>query len=214
MSGTKADGRLVRGEQTRRAILDRAVDIATVEGLEGLSIGRLAGELGASKSGVFAHFGSKEELQLAAVERAAEIFKDRVVRPAMKAPFGVRRVWKLSDAWLDYQRATFTGGCFFAAASTEFDGRPGRVRDAIAGYKRDWARHYEQAIHDAQQLGEIDPGIDPQQLAFELDAFVAAANAAARLYDDLSAYRRARRATLDRLRAVATDPSLLPARPD
>ncbi len=213
MAGVRGDGRLIRGEQTRRAILDRAVDVATVEGLEGLSLGRLATDLGTSKSGVFAHFGSKEELQIATVERAAEIFRDRVVRPAMKAPIGIRRVWRLSDAWLDYQRATFSGGCFWHAAAAEFDARPGRVRDTVAGYKRDWMRLYEASIEEALQWGELDPGVDVRQLAFELEAFVAAANSAARLYDDTSAYRRARHATLARRRELAADPNLLPATP-
>src|ERR1043166_4628074 len=125
--------RKAQGERTRRAILETAVHIASAEGLEGLTIGRLATELSMSKSGLFAHFGSKEELQLATVEAARDIFVREVIRPAFEAPKGVARLWGLCDVWLEYvRREVFRGGCFFAAAAAEFDGRPGAVRDRIA----------------------------------------------------------------------------------
>jgi AcrR family transcriptional regulator len=207
---SSTDGRLVRGEQTRRAILERAADIASVEGLEGLSIGRLASALGASKSGVFAHFGSKEELQLATVEAARERFVEAVVAPALKAPRGIRRLWALCDAWLRYAQArVFAGGCFFCAVDAEFGSRPGRVRDALGIARRDWIGLFVTTIEAAQTAGELAADADPRQLTFELDAFLLAANTDALLYDDPVAYDRARIAMRERLRAVATDPALV-----
>src|SRR6266496_3907018 len=130
MSAPKLDGRIERGAHTRHAILERAAAIASVEGLDRLSIGRLATELRASKSGVFAHFGSKEELQLATVQRAGEVFVAEVIAPALRAPGGLRRLWRLCDGWLDYsKRRVFPGGCFFVSVAAEFDARPGRVRE-------------------------------------------------------------------------------------
>jgi AcrR family transcriptional regulator len=209
----KADGRLVRGDQTRRAILERAAAIASVEGLEGLSIGRLAGELDSSKSGVFAHFGSKEELQLATVRWAREVFVAEVITPALRAPAGLRRLWRLCEAWLEYaSRPVFPGGCFFASVAVEFDARPGRVRDAIAEAHRDWQRYLEEAVIRARELGELTADADPRQLAFELDAFTRATQDAL-LFEERSVYTRARRAMLHRLRALATDPGLLPKSP-
>jgi len=205
-----SDGRLLRGEQTRRAILERAADIASVEGLDGLSIGRLASELGASKSGVFAHFGSKEELQLATVDAARERFVAAVVAPALKAPRGMRRLWALCDTWLSYaQEPVFTGGCFFCAVDAEFGARPGRVRDALATARRDWIGLFVTTIEGAQALGELAADVDPRQLTFELDAFLLAANTDALLYDDPAAYERARTAMRNRLRAAAADPALV-----
>src|SRR5688500_12975759 len=129
----RGDKRVLRGERSRKVILGRAMDIASVEGLESLSVRRLAAELDVSKSGVFAQFGSKEELQLATVRAAVEVFVSEVVKPARKAPAGIRRVWALCDEWLDYvAKPIFAGGCFFISAAAEFDARPGRVRDAVA----------------------------------------------------------------------------------
>src|SRR6266481_3803869 len=118
-----------RAARTRAEILKRAVDIASAEGLEGLSIGRLASELQMSKTGVFAHFGSKEQLQLAVVEAAKQIFVQYVVQPAVKQPRGLPRLGAMLESWIGYvESIVFRGGCFFAAASAEFDSRPGPVR--------------------------------------------------------------------------------------
>ncbi|HZE48821.1 MAG TPA: TetR/AcrR family transcriptional regulator [Jatrophihabitantaceae bacterium] len=213
MTAPKLDGRVERGDQTRRAILDRAAAIASVEGLEGVSIGRLATELEVSKSGVFAHFGSKEELQLATVRWAREVFIAAVITPAHRSPAGLRRLWRLCDAWLDYStRRVFPGGCFFASVTAEFDARPGRVRDAIAAAHREWQRYLEESIATARELGELSADADPRQLAFELDAFTRATQDAL-LFDEQGVYTRARRAILHRLRAVATDPAVLPKSP-
>jgi AcrR family transcriptional regulator len=211
MAETRIDGRVLRGERTRRVILDRAMDIASVDGLDGLSIGRLAGDLGVSKSGVITHFGSKEELQLATIRSAVDVFAEDVVRPALRAPAGLGRLWKLCELWLDYERGAFPGGCFFHNVAAEFDARPGRVRDAIAQTQRDLRDLFEGLIAKAVDLGQLRADVDAGQLAFELKALGGSANGDAVLYDEPAAYDRARTAMLDRLRAVATDPSLLPA---
>nr|WP_308199172.1 TetR/AcrR family transcriptional regulator [Saccharothrix sp. S26] len=190
----KVDGRVERGEQTRRQILRRAAEIASVEGLEGLSIGRLAGELEVSKSGVFAHFGSKEELQLATVRAAAAIFVRQVVDPALVEPPGLGRLTRLMDGWLAYsQNRTFPGGCFFYAVQAEFDARPGRVRDAIAGYAREWNTYVRETVAAIPEVA------DPEQVAFELIAFLEMANAQSVLHDDPHAYDRARAAVRNRV---------------
>ncbi|TDC15474.1 TetR/AcrR family transcriptional regulator [Actinomadura bangladeshensis] len=197
------DGRLLKGEQTRNAILCRAADIASAEGLEGLSIGRLATELHISKSGVFTHFGSKEELQLATVRKAAAVFREHVVEPALAVAEGLGRVRVLLDAWQRYQRApVFPGGCFFQSTMAEFDARPGRVRDAIAASQRDWGAFLERCLREAQERGEIDASADVPQLAFELDAVCRGGAAGALLHDDPVLYGRAARAMEARLAAV------------
>ncbi|MFC5054456.1 TetR/AcrR family transcriptional regulator [Saccharothrix xinjiangensis] len=190
----KVDGRVERGEQTRRQILRRAAEIASVEGLEGLSIGRLATELEVSKSGVFAHFGSKEELQLSTVRAAAAIFVRQVVEPALAVPPGPGRLELLLDGWLAYSEGrTFPGGCFFYAVQAEFDARPGRVRDQVAELGARW----HELVRDT---AAAVPGVpDPDQLAFELVAFLELANARSVLHDDPRAYDRARAAVRSRL---------------
>jgi AcrR family transcriptional regulator len=207
---TRSDpgGRAAQGERTRRAILRTSVNLASSEGLEGLTIGRLSAELGMSKSGLFAHFGSKEGLQLATAEAAREIFIEEVVTPALKAPPGLPRLWQLCEIWLGYiQREVFSGGCFFAAASAEFDGRPGLVRDRIAEIMREWLDGLESAVRDARERGQIEREVDARQVAFELNALVMGANWAFQLYDDRDAFTRASHAVLARLRGIATDGS-------
>jgi AcrR family transcriptional regulator len=205
---TVTDGRVLRGEQTRATVLAHAMGIASVEGLDGLSIGRLAAELDVSKSGVFARFGSKEELQLATVEAAREVFVAAVVTPAFAVPPGLDRLWRLCSGWIAYSRErVFPGGCFFSAVSAEYDARPGRLRDAVAAALADWADLLERAAEDARQLGQLESTCDSTQLAFEVAALVSAANARSVLHDDDSAYDRARTGVLTRLRALATDPA-------
>jgi AcrR family transcriptional regulator len=197
-----ADGRRARGDRSRRAILDEAIQIASAEGLEGLSIGRLASELGLSKSGLFAHFGSKIDLQVATVEAAREVFIDEVIGAA-RAEGGIEEVLSLTDAWLDYmEREVFRGGCFFVAASSEFDGRPGPVRDAVTSLVSEWLLALEAAIHDARDAGHLAPDTDPQQLAFELHSLGMGANWAFQLYRDEAAFDRARSAVRTRLAAA------------
>ncbi|SNS79702.1 transcriptional regulator, TetR family [Actinomadura meyerae] len=207
------DGRLLKGEQTRNEILCRAADIASAEGLEGVSIGRLATELRISKSGVFTHFGSKEELQLATVAKAVKLFREHVVKPALAAPGGMARVRALLDAWQRYQsEPVFPGGCFFHSTMAEFDARPGRVRDAIAASQRDWSAFLERCLAEARDRGELDAATDVPQLAFELEALCRTGAAHALLYDEPAYYDRAARAMDARLAAVSPPASTTGAR--
>ncbi len=162
---------------TRAAVLDQATALGSKEGLEGLSIGRLAAELGLSKSGVIGHFGSKEGLQLAAVEAAARRFRAEVWKPAAGEPAGLTRLRALMEGWLSYlEREVFPGGCFLTAASAEFDDRPGAVHDAIAGVWRLWLDVLEREIATAQAQGELESELGPRQIAFQLHAYVMAGN--------------------------------------
>jgi AcrR family transcriptional regulator len=182
-----------QASKTRREILDLAVDIASADGLEGLSIGRLAAKLQMSKTGIFAHFGSKEQLQLATVEAAKQVFLVQVAQPAMAQPRGLPRLQAMLEAWIGYvERIVFRGGCFFAAASAEFDSRPGPVRDEIASLTKAWLVALQNEIAFAVRSKEMRSSVDPVQLAFEVHAFVQEANWAFKLFDDKSAFTRAR----------------------
>ena len=192
------DGRLARGDATRRLVLRRAVDVASVDGLGGLSLGRLATELELSKSGVFALFGSKEELQLATVEAALEIFDSSVVTPSRSAGPGLPRLRAICENWLDYsENRVFPGGCFFFNVGAEFDARPGRVHDAVAAASGTFAEFIRETAVDAVSLGHLD--VDAEVLAFELHALGRAANADAVLNGGTRAYALARRAIHARL---------------
>ncbi len=204
---TKAEskGRKAQGERTRKAILETAVHIASAEGLEGLTIGRLALKLSMSKSGLFAHFGSKEELQVATVEAARAIFIQEVIKPAFETVQGLPRLWKLCETWLAYvQSGVFRGGCFFAAVAAEFDGRPGPVRDRIAEIMKEWLAALRNAIVEAQNAGHLNKEIDATQLAFEFHSLELGANWAFQLYGDQRAFKRAREAIRERLSRYAT----------
>jgi AcrR family transcriptional regulator len=197
----------MKGERTRQSILERAVDLASVEGLEGLTIGRLAEELQLSKSGLFAHFGSKEELQLATIDAAKQRYIDEIFRDAIRAPRGYPRLVAICSAWLAYlKRGVFPGGCFFAAASFEFDGRPGVVRDAIALSMNEWIAALEKAVKMAKEEGHIRGDVDPGQIAFELNALFLGANFGYHLRKDPKAFKRAERAIEDRIGALQLKP--------
>ncbi|MFJ7069240.1 TetR/AcrR family transcriptional regulator [Streptomyces sp. NPDC101115] len=203
---TKTDGRVERGNQTRRLVLGRTMDIASVEGLEGLSLGRIATELKLSKSGVFALFGSKEELQLATVRAATAVFAGQVVTPLAELPPGPGRVWALCRNWLAYSsERVFQGGCFFYAVSAEYDARTGPVHDAVAQARLDWVAYVERAIEEGRTAGGFVQDVDAPQLAFEIIALMESANAQSVLLGDPSAYARAERGIARRLRAEATD---------
>jgi AcrR family transcriptional regulator len=192
-----------KGQRTRRAILDRAAALVTEEGLEPLSIGRLAEATDMSKSGLFAHFGSKEELQLATVDHAAAVFVDEVIAPAREAPKGIARVWALCDHMIGYsERQVFPGGCFFAKTSFEFNNRPGPVRDRIRDNLRSWHSYVEHAVEQAQELGELDPTSDAREVGFQLDALAQAANAQYQLFGDAHVFESARRAIRERLESL------------
>ncbi len=207
MSATTTPQRITKkGQKTRQIILQRAVDIASVEGLEGLTVGRLSKELQMSKSGLFGHFGSKEELQLATITTARSIFVEKVIQPARedKEP-GLLRIWHLCDLWLTYMESeVFSGGCFYIAASAEFDGRPGPVRDTVANDMKVWLTYLKIQIEKAQALDQISAEVDPDQLTFEINAFYMGANWQLQLYNDTSAANRSRLAILNRLKAIAT----------
>jgi AcrR family transcriptional regulator len=199
-------GRRARGLKTRGAILQKAVNIASLEGLEGLTIGKLASELRISKSGLFAHFGSKEDLQCAVVQEAGRIFVEIVIRPAFEF-HGIKRLRSLCEHWLGYaEEKVFPGGCFFSAASLEFDDRPGKVRDLIVDSLQRWLGTLEQAVRDAQNAGEIRKDANPKQLVFEVQALAMGANWASRLFHDEGAFRRIRRAILERIDQVTVRP--------
>lgn len=171
-----------KGAETRAAILDRAVDLASVEGLEGLTIGRLAAELEMSKSGLFAHFGAKQELQLATVEAAARRFWVAVVEPALGAEEGLPRLRALARSSLAYlDDGTFSGGCFWAATSAEYDDRPGPVRDAIAAGLDTW-------LGELGRQAKIAGSPDPDRFAFEFYAIATGANARFRLSGDRAVF--------------------------
>jgi len=174
--------------RTRNAILDRAMDLASTEGLEGLTIGRLASDLEMSKSGLFGHFGSKEELQLATLEEASKRFVAEVVEPTLTKDEGAPRLRALAGSYLDYlERGVFAGGCFFAAVSTEFDDRPGPVGDRVRDTVGAWAGYLE---GQARAAGARDPKL----LAFEFHALAQGANSAFRLFGDPAVFGRARKA--------------------
>jgi AcrR family transcriptional regulator len=199
------DGRRERGRRTRESILDTAVQLATVEGLDGITIGRLASELEMSKSGLFAHFGSKEELQLATIDKAREIFVETIIAPVREAERGLPRLEALMDNWVEYmRREVFRGGCFFDAVRGEFDSRaPGPVRDAVWKDFADWSQILVNRVKSAQALGHLDPEADPEQVAYELDALGGAANVRFQLDRDPVWFERARvaiQARLDTLR--------------
>jgi len=170
-------GRRRDGERSRNAILREAGRLATVEGINGLSIGRLAEAVGMSKSGLFAHFGSKEELQLSTVRAARRVFSDEAVTPALEAKKGIERLSALLAAWHGYISSdTFEGGCLLMEAAAEFDNRPGPVRDLIAETMGMWMDLLVEQAERALERGELAPATDPAQLAWELHAFGLALN--------------------------------------
>ncbi|HLM86853.1 MAG TPA: TetR/AcrR family transcriptional regulator [Solirubrobacteraceae bacterium] len=188
--GTKA-------ASTRQAILERAVDLASAEGLEGLTIGKLAGQLEMSKSGLFAHFGSKEDLQLATIAAATERFLQEVIVPAATHAEGEPRLRAYCEGYIDYlERGVFAGGCFLAAVAAEFDDRPGVVRDAIRSLVASWMGELERQA----ALVEADGAAE---LAFEVYSLGLGANAYSRLLEDERAFDRARAAIGRRLREHA-----------
>jgi AcrR family transcriptional regulator len=203
------DGRRMRGDRTRQAILSQAAQLASAEGLRMVSLQRLAGELGISKSGLFAHFGSKEELQLATVDEAGRVFTEEVLKPALSVPAGLGRVWALCDSFLSYvERGVFSGGCFFEAAMAEFDSLPGPVRDTVVENKRYWAGTLARALGDAQRVGEVKEDIDPDQFAWELNCLLAGANGSYVVQGGKVPFERARRAIRERLEGAATGPGI------
>jgi AcrR family transcriptional regulator len=192
------------GERSRKAILREAAQLATVDGIDGLSIARLADAVGMSKSGLFAHFGSKEELQLATIDAASAVYDDVVVRPALSAPSAAERLRRLPENFLRHiEDDVFPGGCFFASVAAEMDTHPGPVRDRAVQFTQAWSGLLVRAVQEAQAEGAIDPSEDPAQLAFELNAYLLLANAQFVAGGEAKPLERARRALDRRLAAAA-----------
>lgn len=186
---------VAEARQTRADILATGVRLASVEGLDGLTIGRLATALDMSKSGVLGHFGSKEELQLAVIDAAAEIFAREVADRARGAEPGLPKLLAMCRAWVSYlERRVFPGGCFFTAAAAEFDDRPGRVRNTIAGLATVWNRDLYRQIRTATAAHDLPGDTDPDQLTFEIEGVILSLNNALQLHRDTNAPARARRA--------------------
>lgn len=188
-------------------ILAHAIDTASVDGLEGLTIGRLAEASGHSKSGIATLFGSKEQLQLATVAAAREVFVERVIAPARAgSERGLERVCTLISYWLAYSdQRVFRGGCFFAATSVEVDARPGPVRDAVVAAMTEWEDYLTISIERAMTAGEL-PGLDEaRQLTFELVSFLEAANTRSLLHASIEPYHRAAAAVRARLLSLGAD---------
>jgi AcrR family transcriptional regulator len=199
-----------KGARTREDILRTAVDIASVDGLDGLSIGRLATQIGMSKSGLFAHFGSKESLQLATIEEARRRYVNEVIEPALSSGSGIVRLDALCQAFLSYiERDVFIGGCFFASAMAEFDAKgPSLVRDRIVECQEQWMATLERAAESARAKGELRAEGDSPQLAFELEGALLTANWYFHLFHDATNIERARHAVRTRLLSEATPAGL------
>ena len=193
------------GERSRNAILHEAGRLATVEGISGLSISRLAEAVGMSKSGLFAHFGSKEELQVATIEAARAVFTEQVIEPAVDAPTGLERLRQLAENFLRYvEGGLYPGGCFFASVAAEMAMRPGPVRDGAVQVVDEFSRQVETAVRDAQAESAIDPSEDAENLAFELNSYLSLANSQFAVSQQSAPIERARRALEARLTAAAT----------
>jgi AcrR family transcriptional regulator len=188
------------GERTRGAILDAAASLASIEGLEGLSIGHLAAAIGMSKSGLYAHFGSKQELQLATVAEAERIFTEQVVQPALAARPGLAQLAAVCEAFFGYvQRRVFPGGCFFAVTALEMGARAGPVTERVAAIQSGFAGLLRDFAVTALEQHELPAREDPDRLAFELHAILLAADAKAVLFDDPAVLDLAREVVHQRL---------------
>ncbi|MCE4027017.1 TetR/AcrR family transcriptional regulator [Microbacterium sp. Au-Mic1] len=210
--GAAPDGRRLRGDASRRTVLESATDIASVDGLDGLTIGRLATASGRGKSSIATLFQSKEGLQLATIAAARDVFAAHIVERARTEPRGVRRLSALLRYALDYSRdRVFTGGCFFAATAADVDSKPGPVRDAVRTALVDWYGYIEAQLRYAMAGEELAAVTDPELLAFELVALNEEANSRSLLLQDERPYELAARAMRDRLRAAGAAPELLTA---
>ncbi|HEX6309621.1 MAG TPA: TetR/AcrR family transcriptional regulator [Longimicrobiales bacterium] len=193
------------GARTHAAILEAATRLASVTGIEGVTLGRLAAELGVSKSGLYAHFGSKEQLQLETIDTALEIFGREVIGPAHEAPAGVRRLEALFAAYFSYlERWVFPGGCFFAALLAEMDAQAGPVREKVVVVERAWMDEFTSYAEEARRLGEIRADVDVGQVVFELYACMELANYHFVMFRDAAVLERGRRAVARILDGVRT----------
>jgi AcrR family transcriptional regulator len=202
-----SDGRRAKGLRSRNALLTEAVQLASVDGLEGLTISSLAERLGTAKSSVHAAFGSKEALQIAALQRAREMLIELVVAPALIVPAGVARLEALGESWFSYLESdVFEGGCLLCSASAEMDGRPGATRDAVAGVMQEWLQFLAESIAAGIDHGDCAPSTMPDQIAFELNAIGMAANWHHQLFGSHTAFILARRAWAEALARLHPQP--------
>ena len=181
-----------KGQQTKAAILEAALGLATHIGLEGLSIGALAETMGMSKSGVFAHFGSREELQISVVREYHARFEQEVFAPALAHPRGLARLRAMLDLWMQRSSIEVDSGCIYISGAVEFDDRTGPVRDALVDSVRTWHAAMRRAIVQSQETGELDPALDPDQMLFEIHGLVLALHYEARFLQTSAAIDRAR----------------------
>jgi AcrR family transcriptional regulator len=187
-----------KGEQTRASILDAALALAARDGLEGMTIGALAERMQMSKSGVFAHFGSREGLQIAVLEAYEQRFVDEVLAPALAAPRGLARLRAIIDRWLDRTAADAVDACLWISGATEYDDRPGPVREELVSRIRSWQRELSRAISTAVERGELAADLDVDELVFQLYGIVLILHHDGRLLNSPDALQRARR-SIDRL---------------
>ncbi|HEX6566553.1 MAG TPA: TetR/AcrR family transcriptional regulator [Chthoniobacterales bacterium] len=197
---TKTNGRRLRGERARAEILTRSARIASIDGLEGLSIGRVAAEAGVGKGNIQVLFGDKESLQLATLEKAVELFQATVIFPAMNKKSPLAKLLALIEGWFDFvEKRTLPGGCFINAVSSEYRARPGRIHDRVVEHRVATRDRYRRLITDAKAAGELRADLDVEQLVFDLVASEAVANVAA-LMEDNDEFKRARSTSLERIR--------------
>jgi len=208
MSNIK-DTKTQKGSNTYNMILRKAVDIASIEGLNGVSIGRLASELNMSKSGLFAHFGSKEQLQSKIIDIAAQIFNEEVIKPAESHQMGLHRLWSLMDNWISYlERKVFPGGCFFSTVTIEYDCKKGELHEKIGKIMSDWRNRIINELNTAKGNKQIIKDADIYKLAFEIISIGMGANWIFNYYNDKEICMQARKSILDLLNAVIIDKSI------
>jgi AcrR family transcriptional regulator len=203
MTERELPAHMLRGQQTRDRVLGLAVEIARSEGLEALTIGRVAGINSITKAGLLGHFPSKIELQLATIDAGRQAFFAAVVAPALERPAGTERLGTLLRLWIDHV-ANKDGGCLFASIAAEFDSKPGVVRDRIAGLMREWLGALGRMVEEAKALGDLVATTDAQQLAFELHGHELSMNLQVQLLGEAIATARAAEAMRSSIEARAT----------
>jgi AcrR family transcriptional regulator len=206
--GARSLSAKIKGQQTRAVILDAALSLAAQRGLEGLSIGSLADSIQMSKSGVFAHFGSREELQISVVREYHARFREEVFVPAMAEPRGLPRLLALFERWVRRVSVEIDSGCIYISGAVEFDDRPGLVRDALVDMVLAWQEALERAIRISLEQDHLQPGCDPHQILFEVHGLILALHHDARFLRHSDAVDRARRAFSRILAQVATSAGL------
>ncbi|EQA38488.1 transcriptional regulator, TetR family [Leptospira inadai serovar Lyme str. 10] len=213
MKKAETAAHILRGEATRKRVLDLAVKVATIEGLEALTIGRIADAVQISKAGLLGHFGTKEDLQIATVRAGREKFIRKVIYPIRSVPEGLPRLVALIDSWVDYVRQS-EGGCFFASVSAEFDSKPGAVRDAVSSMIKEWQSGLTKIIEEAKNMGHLKSDVAPKSLAFAFQGYELALNLMFQLLGEKEAVNEAKAAmrrlilnsvTLSGKRALAKD---------